>query len=104
MNTWILLTGLPLAALFALVMSPWGAPALAILASSRVARWFAIAGAVAWAAFVAAGRIRKAGRDEALAQLLRSNADAKVERDRIERDVASRPDDEVTRRLQRWSR
>lgn len=104
MSTWILLTGLPMAAVFALVMSPWGAPALALLASSRFARWLAIAGAVAWAAFVAAGRIRKAGREEALAQVVEANARVRADRARIDRDVASRPDDEVTRRLQRWSR
>lgn len=104
MSTWVLLTGAPLALLFALVMSPWGAPALAMLAGSRFARWVAVAAAVARAAFVAAGRLRKAGRDEALAQVERANAEARTERARIDRDVAARPDDEVTRRLERWSR
>ena len=104
MNTWILLTGLPLAALCALVMSPWGAPALALLANSRIARGAAIVAAAAWALFVALGRSRKAGRDEALAEVLRRNAEAREERARIDRDVASRSDDEVTRRLERWSR
>ncbi len=104
MSTWVIVTGAPLALLFALVMSPWGAPALALLANSRIARWVAVAAAVAWAAFVAYGRIRKAGRDEALAEVLRHNAEARTERARIDRDVAARPDDEVTRRLERWSR
>lgn len=104
MSTWVLVTGAPLALLFALVMSPWGAPALALLANSRLARWVAVAAAVAWAAFVAAGRIRKAGRDEALAQVNRANAEAREQRARIDRDVAARPDDEVTRRVERWSR
>ncbi|MEE8629706.1 MULTISPECIES: hypothetical protein [Methylobacterium] len=104
MSTWILLTGLPLAALFALVMSPWGAPALALLASSRVARLAAFAAAAAWALFVALGRARKVGRDEALAEVNRRNAEAKAERARIDRDVASRSEAEVTRRLDRWSR
>ncbi|TXN41699.1 hypothetical protein FV232_17105 [Methylobacterium sp. WL30] len=104
MSTWVILTGLPLAALFAFVMSPWGAPALALLASSRFARTAAAAAAVAWALFVAAGRIRKAGRDEAMARVDRANAEARTERARIDRDVASQSDAEVTRRLERWSR
>lgn len=104
MSTWVILTGAPLALLFALLMSPWGAPALALLANSKLARWVAIAAAVAWAAFIAAGRIRKAGRDEALQRVDRANAEARTERARIDRDVASRSDDEVTRRLERWSR
>lgn len=103
MSTWVILTGLPLAALFAFVMSPWGAPALALLASSRFART-AAAAAVTWALFIATGRIRKAGRDEALAQVNRANAEARTERARIDRDVASQSDAELTRRLERWSR
>ncbi len=98
MTTWLLISaGVPAAALVALVFSPWGAAALALLANSKLARAAAIGVAIAWALLVGAARVRKSGHDAALAEVERANAAAKADRERIERDVAARSDDEVTR-------
>lgn len=103
MTDWAIIVAVPLGLLFALVMSPWGAPALALLANSRLARWAAVAAAVAWALLVAAARIRRAGRREALAEVLRANEGAKAARREADAASARRPDDELRRRLSRWS-
>ncbi len=105
MSTWLLISaGVPAAALVTLIFSPWGAAALALLANSKLARGAAIAVGVAWALFIAGARLKRAGRAEALAEVTRANAAARADRERIERDVAGRSDDEVTRQLERWSR
>lgn len=105
MPTWLLISaGVPAAAAVALIFSPWGAAALALLAKSRLARGAAIAAAVGWALLVAAARIRRAGHDEALAEVQRSNAAAKADRERIEAQVKAMPADAVTRELEEWSR
>lgn len=102
---WLLISLGPwaLIAIGAIVLG-YGPALLMLLSNSKLARGVAIAAAVAWGLFVAAGRIRKAGRDEALVGVEQANAAAKADRVRIERDVAATPADEVSEELARWGR
>lgn len=108
MSSTELLTYLPVGAVLgivvALVFSPLGGIALGLLSGSKLARWFAAAGAVALGLAFAAGRLRAAGRREGVAKVEAANAAARADRERIERELAATPDDEVTDELTRWSR
>ncbi|MCJ2084217.1 hypothetical protein [Methylobacterium sp. J-090] len=103
-----LLTYMPVGALIGLialfVFTPMGGIALGLLASSKVARWFAAAGAVVLGLVFAAGRFRAAGRREGRAGVETANAAAKADRERIEASIEGRTDDEVAAELGRWSR
>lgn len=95
----------PVTALILIVLAAGlGPPAIALLANSRVARGVTLAAVVAWGLFVAATRLRKAGRDEALTGVRAANAAAVADRERIEREVSTMGDEEVDRELKEWTR
>lgn len=96
--------GVVLGIVLALVFSPLGGIVVGLLSTSRVARWLTAAGGVALGLAFAAGRLRAAGRREGVAKVEAANAAARADRERIEREVAMTPDDEVTDELTRWSR
>ncbi|MCJ2035525.1 hypothetical protein [Methylobacterium sp. J-068] len=98
--------GIVLGIALALVFSPLGGIVLGLLASSKVARWIAAAGAgaVVLGMVFAAGRFRAAGRREGRAGVETANAAAKADRERIEASIEGRTDDEVAAELGRWSR
>lgn len=105
MTAWLLLSAsVPAAVLAALLFTPWGPALLTLLANSKVARAVGVALAVAWTLFVAATRLKRAGRAEALAEVARANAAARADRERIERQVGRLSDADLDRELGRWSR
>ena len=105
MTTWLLLSaGAPAAVLVALLFTPWGPALLTLLANSKVARAVGVFLALAWALLIAAARLKRAGRDEALAEVARANAAARADRERIEREVGRMSDADLDRELGRWSR
>ncbi len=102
---WALLSALPFAVIAAVAIGFGFGPAIAaLLANSRIARGAAIAAAVTWGLFVAATRIRAAGRHEGQAEVEAANEAARDDRARIEAEVGKLSDAQVDRELQEYAR
>lgn len=98
----------PVIAVLGFLLSPWGVPVLSFLTGTRVGRYASGLAAVAYLAFVAYSAVyqrgRRAGSAGAIDKVVRANAEAAAARAEVDAASSTRDDDELRRRLAKWTR
>lgn len=101
---WSLPLGLPVLAVGAFLLTPFGAPVLSFLLTSKIGRTLAIVGVALLTIGIALGKIFKAGENAEAAKEAQANLKAVEDRHEINSEVQAMPDSDVKKELSTWSR
>lgn len=98
------LAGAGVLGVIALLLTPWGLTILSALWNSAIGRWVVLALGFLLGLLIIVGRIFAAGQKSGKADVQVRNDAAAKDRQKVDQNVAAKPDDAVDKELDPWRR